>query len=126
MNKSVASVWKWNERHTARPRKEASDSQITRWRTPIIVTTNKWNLLDLAPEDRGWIEANCIIEHIGLPVWEGGHGSRGASSTEPVVTPRGAATKRCASELTPGQSPADKIATECCASCGQRLPLQHA
>ena len=30
MNKSVASVWKWSERRTARPRKEASDSQITR------------------------------------------------------------------------------------------------
>ena len=39
------------------------------WRTPIILTTNKWNLADLDAEDQEWIRANCVAVAVNDPVW---------------------------------------------------------
>ena len=39
------------------------------WRTPIILTTNKWELDALCPADLDWIEANAVAVPVDDPVW---------------------------------------------------------
>ena len=40
------------------------------WRTPLMVTTNNWDLSKLTPADQNWIEENCIAVCIDQPVWQ--------------------------------------------------------
>ena len=39
------------------------------WRTPIILTTNKWELDALCPADVDWIAANAVAVPVDDPVW---------------------------------------------------------
>ena len=69
------------------------------WRTPIIITTNNWNLGTLAAIDREWIEGNCVAVEIAEPVWQttkadstaqpGGPLGGAKGSKRPLATPEG-------------------------------------
>ena len=43
--------------------------EVFLWRTPIILTTNNWNLSGLAEDELEWINANCVVVHIAEPVY---------------------------------------------------------
>lgn len=39
------------------------------WRTPIIVTTNRWSTRDVDDEDKDWLSQNCVVVAIDERVW---------------------------------------------------------
>ena len=43
--------------------------EVMLWRTPLIVTTNKWNLDGYEEEDVEWLLANCVAVEVNEPVW---------------------------------------------------------
>ena len=44
--------------------------EVLLWRTPIILTTNNWDLSRLTEAELDWVRANCIAVHITEPVYE--------------------------------------------------------
>ena len=96
------------------------------WRLPIIITTNNWNLDDLEPIDREWIESNCISLYVGEPVWALESEAPAASQGSFVQgSSFSSQHKRAAPTRSHGEmSPQSKHAGMCCVTCGQRLPAQ--
>lgn len=96
------------------------------WRLPIIITTNNWNLHDLEPIDREWIESNCIPVYVGEPVWAQESEAPAASQDSSIQKSTSSSQhKRVAPLLTPDEtSPQSKHAGMSCVTCGQRLPAQ--
>jgi len=117
------------------------------WRTPLMVTTNNWDLAKLPAADRNWIEENCVAVAVDAPVWDdtnSGHvatgpsvahpwrpapaGDEGAPDVEPraVLSPTppqlpvASPPRRTRSESP--QMPSRKAAAGTCGVCGQRLP----
>ena len=39
------------------------------WRTPIIITTNNWDLSCLDQTDQDWLLSNAVAVHLAEPVW---------------------------------------------------------
>eukprot|EP00973_Karenia_brevis_P083196 11537077-Karenia_brevis.AAC.1 len=68
------------------------------WRTPLIITTNNFNLTSLAAVDREWVEANCYAVCIAEPVWD----SRQNIPAAPTVVSK---LKRPAAARTPLSTP---------------------
>ena len=85
------------------------------WRTPIIITTNNFNLEILAPADRDWVLANCVDICISEPVWA----SKAVLEPVPQET---VSVKRRAADRTPLKTPQRKFSQQSCPACGDRLP----
>ena len=43
--------------------------EVFLWRTPIILTTNNWDLSDLSEDEVEWVHANCVAVHVTEPVY---------------------------------------------------------
>ena len=43
--------------------------EVMLWRTPLILTTNKWEYDAFDSADVDWIEANSVAIHVDDPVW---------------------------------------------------------
>jgi hypothetical protein len=93
--------------------------EIFLWRTPIILTTNKWSLEKFDKADLNWIEANCVPVYIGEPVYETSKTSSPKASQLEVPTLR-----RPGPAMTPGLSPPHKrlASSSLCPACGDPLP----
>jgi hypothetical protein len=79
------------------------------WRTPLIITTNNFDLSKMSPIDRDWVLANAVAVHIAEPVW--------ATKEKPKCN-----AKRPAASRTPLSTPQRKFAHQACPVCGDRLP----
>ena len=42
---------------------------VSLWRTPVILTTNNWNLHGLAADELEWVAANCVAVQVDTPVF---------------------------------------------------------
>ena len=91
--------------------------EVFLWRTPIMITTNNWDLAAFSDSDKNWIEENVVAVHVAEPVWE-----RGEAPQLPSPSNR---PKRPATLLTPQASPEHKREAACCLACGQRLPSRQ-
>ena len=40
------------------------------WRTPVILTTNNWDLSSLAGDELEWVSSNCVAVQVDTPVFE--------------------------------------------------------
>ena len=79
------------------------------WRTPLIITTNNFDLSTMAPVDREWVLANAVAVHIAEPVWV----TKGTAKSN---------LKRSAASRTPLTTPQRKFAYQACSLCGQSSP----
>lgn len=43
--------------------------EVFLWRTPIILTTNNWDLRDLSEDELEWVHANCVVVYVPEPVY---------------------------------------------------------
>ena len=43
--------------------------EVFLWRTPMILTTNNWDLSGLAADELEWVAANCVAVHVPTPVF---------------------------------------------------------
>ena len=43
--------------------------EIFLWRTPVILTTNNWDLSGLAADELEWVTANCVAVRVDTPVF---------------------------------------------------------
>lgn len=43
--------------------------EVFLWRTPMILTTNNWDLSCLAADELEWVAANCVAVHVPTPVF---------------------------------------------------------
>ena len=43
--------------------------EVFLWRTPVILTTNNWNLRGLAADELEWVAANCVAVRVDTPVF---------------------------------------------------------
>ena len=57
--------------------------EVFLWRTPIILTTNNWDISAMSRADRNWIETNCVAVHIENRVWVSG-GQASETGTPPA------------------------------------------
>ena len=80
------------------------------WRTPLIITTNNFDLSSLQIADREWVESNSISIHISEPVWAERHVQL------PGVISAG---KRVAAARTPLSTPPRKLGCHACPKCHQ-------
>jgi hypothetical protein len=98
--------------------------EVFLWRTPLIVTTNNWDVEGFNEADKNWIQENCVVVHVPGPVWEVA-APRGVPVLE-VPAPRVELTsprlKRRMSERTPQSSPGHKLQAASCPACGERVP----
>ena len=108
--------------------------EVMLWRTPIILTTNKWDYSTLPPEDVEWIESNCMAVAVDEPVWlEAAIPSEvevprpsALLVSEPSRGPEEASRQRqrrpAAALQTRLPSPEHKQLAAACSACGQQLP----
>ena len=104
--------------------------EVMLWRTPIILTTNKWNYSTLPPEDAEWIEANCVAVPVDEPVWLEAPVPQAAELLWPAALlapgharePMPERQRRSAAVLDPRPSPDHKHAAATCSACEQQLP----
>ena len=43
--------------------------EVFLWRTPMILTTNNWDLSTLADDEKEWVTANCVAVRVDTPVF---------------------------------------------------------
>ena len=92
--------------------------EVFLWRTPIILTTNNWNLSHLCAEDLDWIHANCVAVHVPEPVYQ---------SSNALPAPRAPSQRRRpVGAMTPQPSPEHKrfATTSICPGCGDPMPCR--
>ena len=90
--------------------------EIFLWRTPIMLTTNKWDLSKFDQADLNWISANCVAVYVGEPVYE--------TNSRKMSQPGRPNLRRQGPATTPGTSPPHKrfASSSVCPGCGDPLP----
>ena len=73
--------------------------EVFLWRTPIILTTNNWDLSTLTVAENEWIASNCVAVYIGEPVY---------AAARPSPSGRSPSRRRPIGERTPPASPEQK------------------
>ena len=122
--------------------------EVFLWRTPLMLTTNNWDLSKLTPSDRNWIDENCVAVCIDQPVWQQAqrrwHRGRpelvasgpsvdrpwwptpvsepDAPAETPTVLPEATSLPLVVENSPSADGPEHKVAARMCSSCGQRLP----
>ena len=43
--------------------------EVFLWRTPMVLTTNNWDLSSLAADELEWVAANCVAVRVDTPVF---------------------------------------------------------
>ena len=43
--------------------------EVFLWRTPIMLTTNSWDLSGLTAAELDWVRSNCVAIHVPEPVY---------------------------------------------------------
>ena len=76
--------------------------EVFLWRTPLMLTTNNWDVTGFSATDLDWIHANCVVVHVADKVYE-----IPAPAPAPPVTV-GPTRRRPVAALTPGRSPPHK------------------
>ena len=47
--------------------------EVFLWRTPMVLTTNNWDLSGLAADELEWVAANCVAVRVDTPVFAPAH-----------------------------------------------------
>lgn len=93
--------------------------EVFLWRTPIILTTNNWELSAFSPADKNWLTTNCVDVHINSPVWQP---DTLAASTTPAEHAPSFASADNASGVSPGSLPQAQPLASAAMAAGTRRP----